>query len=372
MTDRSRTDRRRPRRLVALALAGTLFVGACGATASPTPVPSSSQGPSAPPSARPSPSPTASPSPTPLPSPTPVEYEVRAGDNLTSVARRYDTTARSIAYWNRDTYPSLDPDSPEYEPDRIEVGWRLRLWPGQTVDEASPPPGASPTPRPSLSIPPTTTPIPSGASLLVDHGPRQSNAVALTFDLGGRTDPALSIVDWLIEHGIEATVFPTGEIGASPEGRAVLERVATRPDLFSIGNHSWDHPDFRDLDPAAMASQLDRTETAIDGLIGRSTKPFFRPPEGGQDRETLDTVGPLGWSYTVLWDIDTADWRPVADGGPTASDIVARVLARAQGGSIVLMHLGGYNTLEALPGIVDGLRARGLEPVTIARLLGAG
>jgi hypothetical protein len=35
----------------------------------------------------------------------------------------------------------------------------------------------------------------------------------------------------------------------------------------------------------------------------------------------------------------------------------------------VLMHLGGWHTLEALPGIVSGLRARGLEPVTLSELL---
>jgi peptidoglycan/xylan/chitin deacetylase (PgdA/CDA1 family) len=70
-----------------------------------------------------------------------------------------------------------------------------------------------------------------------------------------------------------------------------------------------------------------------------------------------------------MWDIDTIDWRPTVDGGPTARDIEARVLSRVQGGSIVLMHLGGYNTLEALPAIVDGLRAKGLEPVTLTELL---
>ena len=34
------------------------------------------------------------------------------------------------------------------------------------------------------------------------------------------------------------------------------------------------------------------------------------------------------------------------------------------------MHLGGFNTLEALPGIVDGLRAKGLRPVTLEEMFG--
>jgi len=312
--------------------------------------------------------------PTPTPEPSPVEYTVVAGDTLTSIARRFATTARSIAFWNRARYPSLDPASPGYAPDRIEVGWRLTIIPGVVVDETelTPPPASlSPTVLPSPIVVPGPTPLPGGSSLLVSHGDRASGAVALTFDMGGRLDPALAIMDWLIAHDVRATIFPTGKTGSETGiGRAVIGRIAAHPGLFGIGNHSWDHPDFRGLTAAQIADQLTRTEAALAPLAGRTTKPFFRPPFGSQDQAVLDAVGAAGWAYTIMWDVDTIDWRAPADGGPSAEDIVARVIARARGGSIVLMHLGGWHTLEALPGIVDGLRARGLEPVTLAELLG--
>jgi spore germination protein YaaH len=73
--------------------------------------------------------------PTPKPSPTFLVYEVRPGDTLTSIARQFGTTARSIAYWNRSGYPSLDPDSPTYQPGLIKVGWLLLLIPTADVDE---------------------------------------------------------------------------------------------------------------------------------------------------------------------------------------------------------------------------------------------
>jgi hypothetical protein len=96
------------------------------------------------------PGPTASPSfvrPTPNPSPTFLVHAVTRGETLTSIARLYGTTPRSIAFWNRDRYPSLDPDSTTYEPDRIEVGWTLRLIPTEVVDEDElPEPTAAPTP----------------------------------------------------------------------------------------------------------------------------------------------------------------------------------------------------------------------------------
>ena len=72
--------------------------------------------------------------PTPTPMPTFFIYTVVRGDNLVSIARRFRTTGRSIAYWNRATYPSLDPDSPTYSPNRIEVGWTLALIPGVEVN----------------------------------------------------------------------------------------------------------------------------------------------------------------------------------------------------------------------------------------------
>jgi peptidoglycan/xylan/chitin deacetylase (PgdA/CDA1 family) len=356
---------------VALAVALTLLLVACGSTASPSPSPSASTSPSPASSPAPSPSPVPSLSPTPVPSPTPLTYTVKPGDTLTSIARAHATTARSIAYWNRATHPSLDPDSPDYAPDTIVAGWILTLWPGQTVDDASPPPGASPTPHPSLTLPPGATPRPDDVSLVVDHGSRESNAVALTFDMGGRLDPALDILDWLIANDVEATIFPAGKAATTTTiGEQVLARIAAHPDLFTMGNHTWDHPYLTELDAAAIADQLSRTETALEGATGRSSRPFMRPPYGAQDLETRQVAGSLGYDYTVMWDVDTIDWKPESEGGPSADDIVARVLARAKGGSIVLMHLGGYHTLEALPRIVEGLRDRGLEPVTLGRMFG--
>jgi nucleoid-associated protein YgaU len=93
------------------------------ATPAPTAVPS---GPIAPPSFV---------RPTPTPLPTFLSYVVKAGDTLDSIALAHGTTARSIAFWNRSGYPSLDPDSAAYAPDRIKIGWVLLLVPDIEIDE---------------------------------------------------------------------------------------------------------------------------------------------------------------------------------------------------------------------------------------------
>ena len=141
--------------MLLLALIALGAVAACvpppAGRATPAPSPSPSVAPATP---TPAPTgPTPSPSfvrPTPLPSPTFLVYVVRSGDTLTSIARQFQTTAFSLAAWNRGKYPSLDPDSPTYEPDRIQPGWTLQLIPGREIDaeELLEPPA---TPAPSAS-----------------------------------------------------------------------------------------------------------------------------------------------------------------------------------------------------------------------------
>jgi len=75
--------------------------------------------------------------PTPTPAPTFLIYVVKTGDSLGTIARRYGTTARSIAFWNRGSYPTLDPEAANYRPDLVRIGWTLLLIPNVTFDEQS-------------------------------------------------------------------------------------------------------------------------------------------------------------------------------------------------------------------------------------------
>ena len=365
--------------VVVLALAAILILPGLFGGTGPGPSGSQAAGGSATPSASPTGAAPTFVRPTPSPLPTFTTYVVRAGDTLNSIATTFRTTARSIAWWNRGAYPSLDPESQDYEPDRLEVGWALAVLPNSAVDETNPP---TPSPGPEGSTPPTGAPsaAPSSqpsaqptsapaAATVISHGPRTVKNIALTFDMGGRLDPAVDIVQWLIDHGVHATFFPTGKSGTQTVlGLQAMQLAATRPDLFDFGNHSWDHPDFRDLTSAQMADQLTHTQTALLPVVG-TTKPWFRPPFGGWNTTVRAGVGAAGWKFMMLWDVDMIDWRPEADGGPTAADMKARLLASAQGGSIVLMHLGGYNTLEALPGILAATQTLGLQPVTLTEML---
>jgi hypothetical protein len=162
----------RGRRLLAAALAVALAASGCLPTSiRPTPLPVSSVPPAAstPPA---TPSPTPGP-PTPTPGPAFATYKVVRGDNLTSVAKKFHTSPRSLAYWNRARYPTLNPESAKYAPDNLKAGWVLQVIPGA---EYSPPPndgetGIDATPSPPDD--PTDAPSPA-ASAGASAGPSAS------------------------------------------------------------------------------------------------------------------------------------------------------------------------------------------------------
>jgi hypothetical protein len=139
--------------VVVLGLVGTLFVGPAlfgspGATT--TAVLPSALRPSAT-AAGPSVAPTFA-RPTPSPGPTFETYQVKRGDTLNSIAKKFHTTARSIAWWNRGAYPSLDPESFDYDPSTIRVGWKLVVLRGIVVDDSNPPtPSPGPPETPAAS-----------------------------------------------------------------------------------------------------------------------------------------------------------------------------------------------------------------------------
>ena len=144
----------RPLAIATLLLGTAALVSACDLALEPTAGPSDA----AVGSAAASPSAVLSPSfvrPTPTPLPTFVVYEVRSGDTLTSIAKAFGTKAQSVAYWNRASYPSLDPESSRYAPNAIQVGWLLQLIPNAEVDPEDLPPARTPSPTPAASPSPS-------------------------------------------------------------------------------------------------------------------------------------------------------------------------------------------------------------------------
>jgi peptidoglycan/xylan/chitin deacetylase (PgdA/CDA1 family) len=208
-------------------------------------------------------------------------------------------------------------------------------------------------------------------------------SVALTFDMGGRLDPARKIMKKLLLYGVCTTIFPTGAASQTSIGSAVLDMVEAYPQVFEVGNHTMDHCDLVNggggiACPATRPSDAFIREELTDAAAiiragsGQRPAPYWRPPYGAYDTAVRAAAASVGYTKTVMWGVDTIDWKRVSRGGPTAASMAAKVVNDAQRGTIVLMHLGGWNTANALPWILWKLRSdRDLAPTSLSDLVGS-
>jgi peptidoglycan/xylan/chitin deacetylase (PgdA/CDA1 family) len=377
-----------PWRPAGLLLAGGLILAACaGPSASPgtdatlpgsVATPTASSSPEASPSASAAATAPAPPEATPIAGTT---YTVRAGDSLSAIASSYGTTTAQLQAWNADRYPSLAAN-----PGVIEPGWVLIV---------SGDPGVTPRPAPATTPPATTPPatagctagnrVAAGAIQTFSTIPNAGARVALTFDMGGRMDPAVDIMNFLVANRVCATIFATGVMAQTPQGEQVMAIIRDHPELFEIANHTMYHCDLArggggspttgpcqtGGPPSAdfIRRELGDAEAILEAGTGQDPQPYWRPPYGSVNQAVIDAAASVGYTKTFMWDIDTIDWKPISQGGPTAEQIATKVIGNSVNGSNVLFHLGGYETLDALGLIVPALRDRGFVVTSLSDML---
>ncbi|MGL5206175.1 MAG: polysaccharide deacetylase family protein [Acidaminococcaceae bacterium] len=196
-------------------------------------------------------------------------------------------------------------------------------------------------------------------------GHTDKKVVALTFDDGPYPPYTAEILDILKKKNVPATFFVVGENAlAQPE---LVLRI--KADGHLIGTHTQHHKDLLRLDKQEMRSEMTMGIESIRKITGESTQ-FIRPPHGFKDYEVIEQAESLGLKV-VNWDIIPRDWT-----NPGTEKIVSRVVENVKPGSVVLLHDGDSpansgsreQTVQALPMIIDQLRAEGYSFVTIAEL----
>ncbi len=199
----------------------------------------------------------------------------------------------------------------------------------------------------------------------VTHGPRNSGKVAITFDDEATTNVTPQLMRILDRAHVRATFFIVGQ--------GLVEEPGVVRALYSHGhlvaNHSYHHDGWRWLDP--RYPELERTQVAFQREIG-ACPAWFRPPHGDRTPFMARVVRTHGMRM-AMWDVSDGDRRK-----ETAQDIVQRVLRKARSGSIINLRNGIDGApaadkdvlVEALPAILDGLRAKHLAPVRLDELIG--
>lgn len=146
--------------------------------------------------------------------------------------------------------------------------------------------------------------------------------------------------------------------------REELKR-AVADGVIEMCSHGYSHRTSRSSSESFAHSDL-TGNINWDLIGGAATGPFYRPPYGDYGPGHRAAARRTGYPYVVMWDVDTNDWR-----GPSAATITQRAVGGARRGSIILMHTKP-NSAAAMPGILRGLKSKGLTPVGLGELFSAG
>lgn len=184
--------------------------------------------------------------------------------------------------------------------------------------------------------------------------------LALTFDDGPHPRLTPILLDTLRRANVKATFYLIGRrVAAHPQ---LTARIAEEG--HEIGNHSWSHPFLNRYSDAGVLDEIDRTSNAIFDATGKAPV-TFRPPYGAFTERQRRMLHDARGLPSVLWSVDPRDWRR-----PGSSVVAERILSHAAPGAIVLSHDIHAGTVDAMPSVIRGLRARDIGMTTLSTLLG--
>jgi peptidoglycan/xylan/chitin deacetylase (PgdA/CDA1 family) len=178
----------------------------------------------------------------------------------------------------------------------------------------------------------------------------ETSKILLTFDDSGSKKNIKAIAKVLEQYNTGAIFFPnTDYVSASTINYL-------RQHGFWVGNHTGSHP------IVAKRSKAEIKKAILSG--GETT--LFRPPYGGGYHkkngyiyfdDTIRQVTEKLGMRVCLWTFDTNDWQE-----PSVEVLQNRIFTNLRESQVILMHMTDRsNSLEALPGIIKGIRKRGYE-----------
>ena len=180
--------------------------------------------------------------------------------------------------------------------------------------------------------------------------------VALTFDDGpsGATTPRL--LDILKEKNVKVTFFVLGGmLSARPD---ISQRAEAEG--HEVESHTMTHKNLEKATLGEIQWEVASMNQVFQEKLGHVPK-MTRPPYGNGIRraEVTQNIG----TPMIYWSVDTEDWR-----SRNAAAVQERIRQDAYDGAIILMHDIYPSTVDAVAGVIDELRARGYEFVTVEEL----
>lgn len=244
------------------------------------------------------------------------------------------------------------------------------------------------TPLAPVAAPPRLSAAPPRLVSLpnIQRGPTDRREILVSFDGGSSSRGTKEILDALRQRGIRTTIFLTGDfIRRYPD---LTRQIAA--DGHEVGNHTETHPHLttygqdrrqatrKGVDRVFLTGELDRTARLYRETTGRDMAPFWRAPFGEENDEIRRWAAQAGY-WTVGWTggragLDGLDWvsDPRSPAYLSSAHVVSRLIANAENGGIVLLHLGSDRDDPValhLPQLLDGLALLGFRLVRASDFL---
>ncbi len=179
--------------------------------------------------------------------------------------------------------------------------------------------------------------------------------VVLTFDDGPLRPYTQPIVDALEAQCTKATFFMVGSQAlADPDMvRQIIRKGHT------VGTHTWSHANLRKATPLKARQEIELGFSAVAAAAGQPIAPFFRFPF------LADTKAMMGYAQTRQMgvfsiEVDSLDYK--SKSAPAVHQEILNQLA-AEGKGIILFHDIQPATAQALPGLLEALKAKGYKVV---------
>lgn len=181
--------------------------------------------------------------------------------------------------------------------------------------------------------------------------------IILTFDDGPVPGKTNQILNTLSSYGVKATFLMVGSMANSYPSH--VRTVVSRG--HSIGSHTSDHANLRNVSLASAKAKIRAGEKAISKATGRGPAPFFRFPYLAGTPALRSWLAQRG---VVVLDVDI-DSKDYFKDSPTT--IVNRTMARlrARGSGIILFHDIHSRSVAALPLLLKELKAGGYKVVAL-------
>jgi len=184
--------------------------------------------------------------------------------------------------------------------------------------------------------------------------PQNAPKIYLTFDEGYEQGYTGQILDILKEYNVPAVFFITGHyLKSQPD---LVKRMVAEG--HQVANHTYNHPDLSQVSRERFDKELEQLEQEFQQLTGSKMAPFLRPPMGNYSLTTLQWAKERNYK-TVFWSMAFHDWDP--NNQPGADYSHRHVTEHIHPGAVILLHAVSESNTQALPRIIEDLRAAGYE-----------